>query len=72
MSSITRSLNLVARTSRTSLLRPTAVNPVHHVFSNKVAGRGLATAFERNKPHVNIGMACSVAQDQVPMLNLIF
>ncbi|KAJ5795762.1 uncharacterized protein N7518_004302 [Penicillium psychrosexuale] len=55
MSSISRSLNLLARTSRSSLLRPTTVNPVHHVFSNKVTGRGLATAFERNKPHVNIG-----------------
>ncbi|KAF7718897.1 Elongation factor Tu [Penicillium ucsense] len=56
MSSITRSLNLLARTGRSSLLRPRAVNPVHHVFaSDKVAARGLATAFERTKPHVNIG-----------------
>jgi elongation factor Tu len=64
MSSISRSLNLLARTSRSSLLRPTAVNPVHHVFSNKVAGRGLATAFERNKPHVNIGMALFLMHNQ--------
>jgi hypothetical protein len=35
-------------------------DPVHHVFSNKVAGRGLATAFERNKPHVNIGKFLSL------------
>lgn len=56
MSSISRSLNLLARTSRSSLLRPSAVNPVHHVFaSDKMASRGLATAFERTKPHVNIG-----------------
>lgn len=57
MSSISRSLNLLARTGRSSLLRPTAVNPVNHVFSNKAAARGLASAFERNKPHVNIGMS---------------
>ncbi|KAJ5082580.1 Elongation factor Tu [Penicillium argentinense] len=56
MSSISRSINLLARTSRSSLLRPRAVNPVHHVFaSDKLAVRGLATAFERTKPHVNIG-----------------
>ncbi|KAJ5161482.1 Elongation factor Tu [Penicillium capsulatum] len=56
MSTISRSLNLLARTSRSSLLRPSAVNPVHHVFaSDKMAARGLATAFERTKPHVNIG-----------------
>jgi elongation factor Tu len=56
MSSISRSLNILARSSRASLLRPRAVNPVHHVFaSDKMAVRGLATAFERTKPHVNIG-----------------
>ncbi|KAJ5620644.1 Elongation factor Tu [Penicillium lagena] len=56
MSSISRSVNLLARSSRASLLRPRAVNPVHHVFaSDKMAVRGLATAFERTKPHVNIG-----------------
>ncbi|KAJ5127109.1 Elongation factor Tu [Penicillium atrosanguineum] len=56
MSSISRSLNILARSSRASLLRPRAVNPVHHVFaSDRMAARGLATAFERNKPHVNIG-----------------
>ncbi|OJJ49841.1 hypothetical protein ASPZODRAFT_128378 [Penicilliopsis zonata CBS 506.65] len=56
MSSLSRSVNLLLRTSRSSLLRPRAVNPVHHVFSHeKLAARGLATAFERTKPHVNIG-----------------
>ncbi|KAJ5224693.1 Elongation factor Tu [Penicillium citrinum] len=56
MSSISRSINLLARSSRASLMRPRAVNPVHHVFtSDKLAVRGLATAFERTKPHVNIG-----------------
>ncbi|KAJ5727785.1 Elongation factor Tu [Penicillium malachiteum] len=56
MSSISRSLNILARSSRASLLRPRAINPVHHVFAgDKMAARGLATAFERTKPHVNIG-----------------
>lgn len=56
MSSISRSANLLARTSRASLLRPRAVNPVQHVFSkDRLAARGMATVFERTKPHVNIG-----------------
>ncbi|KAJ5902087.1 Elongation factor Tu [Penicillium taxi] len=52
MSSISRSLNILARTSRASLLRPRAVNPIQHVFAGT---RGYAAAFERTKPHVNIG-----------------
>lgn len=37
-------------------MRPRAVNPIQHVFAgDKMAARGLATAFERTKPHVNIG-----------------
>ncbi|KAJ5937869.1 Elongation factor Tu [Penicillium verhagenii] len=56
MSGLSRSFNILARSSRASLLRPSAVNPIHHVFaSDKMAARGLATAFERTKPHVNIG-----------------
>ncbi|KAJ9196758.1 hypothetical protein DTO166G4_4485 [Paecilomyces variotii] len=56
MSSISRSINLLLRSSRSSLLRPRAVNPIHHVFANeRLAARGFATAFERTKPHVNIG-----------------
>lgn len=56
MSGIARSANLLLRSSRASLLRPAGVNPVYHAFAqNKLAARGLATAFERNKPHVNIG-----------------
>ncbi|KAL1969312.1 hypothetical protein VTN77DRAFT_9504 [Rasamsonia byssochlamydoides] len=56
MSSISRSMNLFLRSSRASLLRPRAVNPVHHVFSSnpRLAARGYAV-FERTKPHVNIG-----------------
>lgn len=56
MSSISRTANFFLRTSRASLLRPRAVNPVQHVFmKDRVAARGMATAFERTKPHVNIG-----------------
>ncbi|RJE25774.1 hypothetical protein PHISCL_01887 [Aspergillus sclerotialis] len=56
MSGIARTANLLFRSSRASLLRPAGVNPVHHVFANnRLAARGLATAFERTKPHVNIG-----------------
>lgn len=56
MSGIARTANLFLRTSRASLLRPAGVNPVHHVFGkDRLSARGLATAFERTKPHVNIG-----------------
>ncbi|EEP78526.1 translation elongation factor Tu [Uncinocarpus reesii 1704] len=55
MSNISRSLNVLLRTSRLSLQRPRAVNPVQHVFArDRFAARGMATAFERTKPHVNI------------------
>ncbi|KAI5310788.1 translation elongation factor Tu [Ascosphaera atra] len=55
MFNVARSLNLLARTSRSSLLRPATVNPVHHVFrGDRAALRGMATVFERTKPHVNI------------------
>lgn len=57
MSSISRTVNLLLRSSRSSLLRPRSVNPVHHVFSSeRMAARGFATVFERTKPHVNVGM----------------
>lgn len=57
MSSISRSANLLMRSSRASLLRPRAVNPVQHLFcKDRLAARGMATVFERTKPHVNIGM----------------
>lgn len=56
MSSLSRSINVLLRTGRASLLRPRAANPVYHVFGNdRQSVRGLATAFERTKPHVNIG-----------------
>lgn len=56
MSSVPRSINILLRSSRASLLRPRAVNPIHHVWSNEqLAARAFATHFERTKPHVNIG-----------------
>uniref|UniRef100_A0A093XNZ1 Elongation factor Tu n=1 Tax=Talaromyces marneffei PM1 TaxID=1077442 RepID=A0A093XNZ1_TALMA len=56
MAGITRSVNLLLRSSRSSLLRPRAANPVHHVLSSeRYAARSFATAFERTKPHVNVG-----------------
>ena len=60
MSGIARTVNIFLRSSRTSLVRPTGVNPVLHVFAkDRLAARGLATAFERTKPHVNIGRRLS-------------
>ncbi|KAH8704076.1 putative translation elongation factor EF-Tu [Talaromyces proteolyticus] len=56
MAGISRSVNLLLKSSRSSLLRPRAVNPVHHVLSSeRFAARTFATAFERTKPHVNVG-----------------
>ncbi|PYH99307.1 translation elongation factor Tu [Aspergillus ellipticus CBS 707.79] len=56
MSGLARSANLLLRSSRSSLLLPRGVNPIQHVFAkDKLAVRGMATAFERTKPHVNIG-----------------
>ncbi|CRG83084.1 elongation factor EF-Tu [Talaromyces islandicus] len=56
MASLSRSVNLLLKSSRSSLLRPRAANPVHHVLSHeRFAARSFATAFERTKPHVNVG-----------------
>ncbi|PWY77388.1 translation elongation factor EF-Tu [Aspergillus heteromorphus CBS 117.55] len=56
MSGLARSANFFLRSSRASLLCPRGVNPIQHVFlKDKLAARGMATAFERTKPHVNIG-----------------
>ncbi|MCJ1462595.1 translation elongation factor Tu [Pseudocyphellaria aurata] len=52
----TRSLAPLLRTSRHALRRQKGVNPIQQVFGRDSYGiRGLATAFERTKPHVNIG-----------------
>ncbi|KAL4790854.1 P-loop containing nucleoside triphosphate hydrolase protein [Aspergillus venezuelensis] len=56
MSGLTRTANLLFRTTRTSLLRPRGANPVQYALSkDRQTVRAMATAFERNKPHVNIG-----------------
>lgn len=56
MSTLQRSLNVLLRTSKLAAKRPSAVNPVQYVLShNRMSVRGMAAAFERNKPHVNIG-----------------
>lgn len=54
---ITRSLAPVLRITRLALRHQRGVNPVQQVFGRDANGiRGLATVFERSKPHVNIGM----------------
>ncbi|KAI9369269.1 P-loop containing nucleoside triphosphate hydrolase protein [Aspergillus egyptiacus] len=56
MSGLARTANLLFRTTKTSLLRPRGVNPVYYALSkDRLTVRGMATAFERTKPHVNIG-----------------
>lgn len=53
---ITRSLTPILRTSRLALWQQRGVNPVQQVFGRDANGiRGLATVFERSRPHVNIG-----------------
>ncbi|KAL4899509.1 hypothetical protein BDW74DRAFT_163281 [Aspergillus multicolor] len=56
MSGLSRTANLLFRTTKTSLLRPRGVNPVQYALSkDRQTVRAMATAFERSKPHVNIG-----------------
>ncbi|PGH17663.1 elongation factor Tu, mitochondrial [Helicocarpus griseus UAMH5409] len=56
MASISRSANALLRSGRLALQRPRGVNPVYHaLLKDRMAYRGMATAFERNKPHVNVG-----------------
>lgn len=58
----TRSLAPLLRTSRLAVRRQKGVNPVQQVFCRDSYGvRGLATVFERTKPHVNIGMQRLIA-----------
>lgn len=52
-----RSVVPLLRTSRVALRPHKGVNPVQQVLGQERNGaRGLATVFERTKPHVNIGM----------------
>ena len=53
---ITRSLVPILRTTRLAIRQQRGVNPVQQVFGKDPSGlRGLATVFQRSKPHVNIG-----------------
>ena len=57
MTTFARSITPLLRTSRLAIRQQRDVNPLHQVFGRDRTGlRGLATVFERNKPHVNIGM----------------
>lgn len=61
MSNLFRSANILLRTSRYALQRR-PVNPVYNVLrQNPAAFRGMATVFERTKPHVNIGKFSKIA-----------
>ena len=56
MAAFIRTFAPLIRTTRVTLLQQKGVNPVQQVFGRDAAQyRGLATVFERNKPHVNIG-----------------
>lgn len=58
---ITRSLVPILRASRLAVRQQKGVNPVQQVFGRDANGiRGLATVFERSKPHVNIGTGLAV------------
>ena len=62
MSTLTRSVSPFLQTGRSVLLRSNGANPFVSALGRgrsaartAQACRGLATAFERTKPHVNIG-----------------
>lgn len=70
MSTFQRSLNVLLRTGKYAAQRPSAVNPMQYVFShNRMSVRGMAAAFERNKPHVNIGKCCSFGLIQLTLVD---
>lgn len=56
MAAFARSLRPLLGTTVTAIRQQKSINPVHRVFCKDANGvRGLATAFERSKPHINIG-----------------
>ncbi|KAL8839889.1 MAG: hypothetical protein Q9170_001569 [Blastenia crenularia] len=56
MASLTRTIVPLLRTARNAVRQQRGVNPVQQVFGRDTKQyRGLATAFERSKPHVNVG-----------------
>ena len=57
MAPFVRSLRPFLQISGLAVRRQRTTNPLQQAFSKDPAGlRGLATVFERSKPHVNIGM----------------
>ena len=57
---LTRSLTPLLRTTRLAVRQQKGLNPIQQVFGRDANGvRRLATAFDRSKPHVNIGMETS-------------
>jgi elongation factor Tu len=56
MSAFSRSLTPLLRTGRYALQRQRGINPMVRVLAqDPYTARGMATAFQRTKPHVNIG-----------------
>ena len=65
MPALSRSTAPLFQSTRFALRRQRGVNPVHHVLGKDSQSiRGLATVFERSKPHVNIG----ITQDQLHLM----
>lgn len=53
----TRSVGALLRTSRIAAQSSRSINPVNQVIAkNIISARTYATAFQRTKPHVNVGM----------------
>lgn len=58
---LSRSFAPLIRTGRLAIRQQKNVNPLQQVFGKDVNGtRGLATVFERSKPHVNIGTSSAL------------
>ena len=56
MAAFARSLRPFLRTTGLAVRQQKSGNPLQQAFGKNPASiRGLATAFERSKPHVNIG-----------------
>lgn len=58
---LSRSFAPLIRIGRLAVRQQKNVNPLQQVFGKDVNGaRGLATVFERSKPHVNIGTSSAL------------
>ncbi len=66
-----RSIAPLLRTTRITVRQQKGVNPIQQVFGRDANGtRGLATVFERSKPHVNIGMEYEISNDYLTTADL--